>query len=243
MGHQATIKHIRIAANTIVKAENPEREKWLNSQWARQWFTRNKAWYKTIRAKTLSFERKNSHKKEDIEQHFKDFEEAIIKYRIDPNDLYNMDETGFRIGCINGRIVITHISTKAVFLSDPDNRDYITSVETICATGEDKIPPMLILKGTVMLESFFRNNLDPNTLFAATPSGFIDQNYGLYWIQHFDKFSKIGQKGEYRMLVTDGHNSHINEDFLVYCWMHKIIPFLLPAHSTHLPSAFGCRHV
>jgi hypothetical protein len=88
------------------------------------------------------------------------------KYGIDPADIYNMDETGFRIGVIAGRIVITHLTTKAVYLADPDNRESLTAVETIGADGST-IPPMLILKGDVLLEKYFENDLENETLLAT----------------------------------------------------------------------------
>jgi hypothetical protein len=34
-------------------------------------------------------------RKEDLELYFKEFNDAIVKYRINPADIYNMDETGF----------------------------------------------------------------------------------------------------------------------------------------------------
>ena len=45
---------------------------------------------------------------------------AIEKYGNSITDIYNIDETGFRIGVIAG-CVITHLLTKAVYLADPDN--------------------------------------------------------------------------------------------------------------------------
>jgi hypothetical protein len=36
------------------------------------------------------------------------------------------------------------------------------------------------------------------------------------------------------MLILDGHGSHFIMEFMDYCWDHKIIPFLLPPHLTHL---------
>ena len=42
----------------------------------------------------------------------------------------NMDESGFRVGCIAGRIVITFI-VKVVYLSDPDNRDLVLVIKCI----------------------------------------------------------------------------------------------------------------
>jgi hypothetical protein len=60
----------------------------------------------------LAVKRKAVHKKEDLELHFKKFSDALMKYGIESADIYNMDETGFRIRVIAGRVVITHLSTR-----------------------------------------------------------------------------------------------------------------------------------
>jgi hypothetical protein len=43
----------------------------------------------------LAAERKAAHRKEDLELHFKEFNDAIVKYGINLADIYNMDKTGF----------------------------------------------------------------------------------------------------------------------------------------------------
>jgi len=40
-------------------------------------------------------ERKVVYRKEDLEKHFNEFNDIMIKYGIDPLDVYNIDETGF----------------------------------------------------------------------------------------------------------------------------------------------------
>ena len=37
----------------------------------------------------------------------------------------------------------------------------------------------------------------------------------------------------YRLLLLDGHASHVSIDFVRYCQDHKIIPLCLPPHLTH----------
>jgi hypothetical protein len=96
--------------------------------------------------------------------HFKEFNDVIVKYRINPADIYNMDETGFRIRVIAGR-TITHLSTRAVYLADPDNRESLTAVEIVCVDGST-IALMLILKGDVLLERYFENDLENDILLA-----------------------------------------------------------------------------
>jgi hypothetical protein len=56
-----------------------------------------------------------------------------------------MDETGFAIGVGRKHKVITRATNKQKYHADPNNRDYITSIETICAAG-NAIAPMLVLK-------------------------------------------------------------------------------------------------
>jgi hypothetical protein len=90
----------------------------------------------------LATERKAAHRKEDLELYFKEFNVAIVKYGINPADIYNIDNTV---------TVITHLSAKAVYLVDPDNRESLTAVKTVCADSST-IPLMLILKGDVLLE-------------------------------------------------------------------------------------------
>lgn len=143
-------------------------------------------------------------------------------------DIYSFDETGFRIGCINGRIVITHTNTKHVYLTDPNNRDFITSMECIWSDGS-AIQPMIVLKGSVFLEKHFDNNMDNGVLFAQSNTGYSNDKLGIIWLSHFNSQTINRTKGKYRLLVFDGRGSHLSGDFLVYCWQWDIIPFLLPS--------------
>jgi hypothetical protein len=83
--------------------------------------------------------------------HFKEFNDVIIKYGINPADIYNIDKARFRIRVITRRTVITHLLTKAVYLADPDNQESLTAVETVCTDGST-IPLMLILKSDALLK-------------------------------------------------------------------------------------------
>ena len=38
----------------------------------------------------------------------------------------------------------------------------------------------------------------------------------------------------YRLLILDGHTSHVSLEFIQYCTDHKIIALCLPPHSTHV---------
>ena len=76
-----------------------------------------------------------------------------------------------------GTKVITHIRTKNVYLSDPNNRESITSVECISRGGE-VIPPMVIMAGRVMLEKHFDNSLKDRTLIAVLDTRYLNDILG-----------------------------------------------------------------
>jgi hypothetical protein len=164
----------------------------------------------------LAVKRKAAHRKEDLELHFKEFSDAIIKYGIKSADIYNIDKTGFRIGVIAGRVIITHLSTKAVYLADPDNRESITAVETVCADCST-IPLMLILKGDVLLERHFENDLENETFLATSLTRYSNEGLGMKYLIHFYNNTYKRTKGEWRMLIFDSYRSHVSEPFLVYC--------------------------
>ena len=66
-----------------------------------------------------------------IKQHFDEFKEAKISYGVADGDVYNFDETGFRAGCGRQKKVITKGKKARVVLEDPENRDFISSLECV----------------------------------------------------------------------------------------------------------------
>ena len=76
---------------------------------------------------------------------------------------------------------------------------------------------------------------DPHTKFAVSNNGWTDNELGVAWLEKmFEPRTKLRQKGEYRLLVLDGHDSHMSTKAIQFCLDHKIILLCLPPHGTHL---------
>ena len=82
-----------------------------------------------------------------------------------------MDETGFQIGCRIAHCVVTLDKSKPLRFVDPDNLDYVTSVECISAGGWS-MPPFVILKGAHILHKWGNNDLPPDTVLAVSLTGY-----------------------------------------------------------------------
>ena len=68
---------------------------------------------------------------------------------------------------------------------------------------------------------------------AVSENGCTDNELGLTWLEWcFTKETAISQKGEYRMLILDGHASYISNAAIEFCISQKIILLCLPAHTT-----------
>lgn len=91
---------IRNATNCWLKQSNSTSR--LGKSWTGRFIKRNPQFFKK-KDKSLSAERKNAHNLEDMRKYFQLYHETI---RITPQDLWNMDETGFRIGCGTAHLVV-----------------------------------------------------------------------------------------------------------------------------------------
>lgn len=49
----------------------------------------------------------------------------------------------------------------------------------------------------------------------------------------FDRCTKEKARRQWRLLILDGHRSHVTMDFIDYCDQNKILLAVFPPHSTH----------
>ncbi|KAI0994339.1 hypothetical protein K3495_g13843 [Podosphaera aphanis] len=228
------LKDVRRAANSLLRLNGSGKR--VSHMFATRWMKRNSQ-YKIRRSKKLSAARKAATERGEVEEHFNRFRNERSAKKIKPENIWNFDETGFGIGCLNGQFVLIWAEQKAVYLIDPENWDYVTCIEAISANSKTT-PPMVILSGALLLEKFFGNELDDGVLFAITESGYTNDMLSFEWMKHFDKHAKPSNPEEWRMLVMDDHGSHVTLEFVDYCHNNKILPFLPPQHLTHLLQPF-----
>lgn len=68
---------------------------------------------------------------------------------------------------------------------------------------------------------------------AVSEKGWTDAGFGLKWIQAFDEATADKcPNGEPRLLILDGHSSHVSYEFVKYARDHNIEVLCLPPHST-----------
>jgi hypothetical protein len=69
---------------------------------------------------------------------------------------------------------------------------------------------------------------------SVSENGWTNNVLGLKWLKHFNKCTEARQVGRHRLLILDGHESHLNQDFKDYCLEHGILTLYMPPHSSHV---------
>ena len=207
----------------------------VSPMWAPRFLRRHKAQFKVRSSQPLAILRKNAHNPSAIRDWYTDLFKTIDELGIQQADIYNFDHTGFRIGCGKRQRVVTErkSTTAKIYVPDPDTRDYITVVECISADGH-AIQPQVIMQAELLLEKHFVSELDNNVLLSVSESGYSNDELSLDWVKHFEACTRKRLQGRYRLLLFDNFDSSETKPFIEYLINNDVIPFTLPAHTTHL---------
>ena len=120
--------------------------------------------------------------------------------------------------------------------SQDGSREFISVLATICADGIH-LPPALIYKGKLydLMDTWLEDFTDSdNAYFGCSESGWSSDAMGLQWLERlFDRHTREKARRSRRLLIVDGHSSHVNLKFLDYADRNRIIILILPPHSTH----------
>jgi len=175
-----------------------------------------------------------------ILEHFWKLGNIIRKHNIKPQAIANMDEKGFVMGYSKRTKVLTRRGRKNPRVKQDGNREFITAIEAVAADGY-VFPSFLIEKGKKHHIGWYQNvnAEDEEAFFAVSPKGWTDDKLALWWLVNvYDPYSKQrlirNSKSEKRLLILDGHGSHISFDFIDFCEKNNIVVYCLPPHSTHL---------
>ena len=176
-----------------------------------------------------------------IQEWFNSVQIIMMQHGIAYEDIYNFDETGYAMGLVATAKVVTRADlTGKPFLIQPGNCEWVTSIECINASGW-ALPPF---KGKIHIEGWYQDEALPHDWrIEVSPNGWTTDEIGLQWLQNLFIPATNGRTaGDYRLLVLDGHGSHLTPQFDKVWSENNIIPICMPPHSSHLLQSLnvGC---
>jgi hypothetical protein len=184
------------------------------------------------------------HKADSVDKYNMYFDllhDKMKEYEVEPRQIYNMDEKGFMIG-VTGRS--KRVFDKGLYMQkgvtaavQDGNREWITVIACICSDGQ-ALPPSLIFESannTIQSSWVASIQQEQHSVFVSSSlSGWTNNDIGLAWLKEvFDRETRRKARTSYRLLILDGHGSHVTMDFIEYCNDNKILLAVFPPHSTH----------
>ena len=146
---------------------------------------------------------------------------VIETYRITAENIYNFDEKGFLIGFGRSlKRVMTQEALRSGRITkakQDGSREFISILACISAIGK-WVPPLLIYKGEsgdLMSTWVDEVKTDSMAHFTVSSNGWSNNAIGLVWLQKvFERYTKPKRTTQKRLLIVDGHSSHVNMAFV-----------------------------
>jgi len=228
-GWPARVEQVRFMAEDLLRAKGGSLP--LRINWPQKFLKRHGE-LKTKYIPPLDKERALAQNPFILANWFRLYQRIKAEFNVQDSDIYNMDEKGFLQGVIAKlRVMLSKHETNQ-HMTHCGNREWTTLIKTISLTGRS-LRPWIIFKAQLQQKAWV--DAYPEAHFTYSENGWTNNEIGLWFFQIcFDPETAIGQKGEWRILILDGHASHVSTKTVEYCVSRKIILLCLPAHTTHL---------
>jgi hypothetical protein len=205
----------------------------IGEQWVQR-FLRRHPELASVRPRGIDAVRIKDTSPERLKKWFDDLEKVLAEYNIKPENIYNMDESGFAIGEKEPGRVVINANIRQQFQAKPGRQEWVSVLECICADGS-VVPPLVIFKAERVSTHWIPANILGRWRVDCNSKGWTSNEHGLLWlVKCFDPETRDKAGGEYRLLICDGHDSHITAEFIAHCIDNKILLMILPPHSSHL---------
>lgn len=170
-------------------------------------------------------------------------DKLLKKHHVIDANIWNMDEKGFLLGVLKkSRRIVPVRSYQAGRIRgalQDGSREFITIIAAVNVVGT-ACPPAIIYaseSGNLVegwLDEFQEDDPTQRSWFASSPDGWSSVELGMAWLKLFDKETSVGVGYGSRVLILDGHSSHVDDEFIDYAIDHRIWLVIFPPHATHI---------
>ena len=227
----STVRHL---AQLLLSARLPSQPVIIGECWVNHFIKRHPE-LKSKYTRKYDYQRAKCESPGLIQGWFERVNETIQKYRILDEDIYNMDETGFRMGVTSTAKAVCGIETKESHARalQPGNREWVTAI--ICINAIGWTLPSQIIFAAANHQSLWYHDLSDDYLISVSKNGWTTNELGVEWLQKvFEPCTASRTIGRYRLLILDGHGSHATAEFDRFCMKKNIAPLYMSPHSSHL---------
>ena len=138
----------------------------LGQLWVPHFITRNPR-VASIVGRTIKSARTTAANYKTIRAFLELFERTRVELGIQYEDIWNMDKTGVALGVCTNSQVLASSSKKKAYIKSLENREWVSIIETISATGV-KLQCLVIFKGKHLQSTWFPAQGTPDWLYTTS---------------------------------------------------------------------------
>jgi hypothetical protein len=213
----------------------------VSESWVDRYLRRHPNHLISRSGKAMAKERTKADSGAKYSLYFKLLHKKIKEYNVQPIHIFNIDEKGFQLSRVG--------NTKRIFSRrlyeqkgarqalEDGSTEWITAIACICSDGKALSPTLIFQGANGAVQSSWVEAVqagEHSVFTTSSPSGWSNNDIGLAWLKGvFERETRRHASTGYRLLLLDGHGSHVTMDFIEYCNDNKILLFVLPPYATH----------
>ena len=160
--------------------------------------------------------------------------ELFLQHQYPAERIYNMDESGFAIGASQSSRALVNIRERSSWKIIKGRQEWITAIECVSAAGV-ALPPLLIFKALHTNTAWIPADTPRDWRFSTSRSGWTSDSYTYEWLTTvFEPSTQPSNPAHRRLLIMDGHGSHITANVISFCMEKAIDLLILPPHTSHM---------
>lgn len=230
----SAIESRRLAYQFAVKVDKKIPSGWKSNELAGpDWFEgfmRRHPKLSMRKPEATSLARATAFNRVNVAAFFNLYDEIMPKFTFEPNNIWNIDETGLTTVHKPDRVV-SRRGRKQVGQITSSERGTIVSMALAVNAAGMKAPPYLVFP-RARFQPHFLNGGPAGCWRGANPSGFMNSENFLEFIQKFQTFTRCSI-GNPILLLLDNHVSHRTLDVLKFCRLNGIHVLSFPPHTSH----------
>ncbi|KAF6528117.1 hypothetical protein HZS61_008419 [Fusarium oxysporum f. sp. conglutinans] len=135
--------------------------------------------------------------------------------------------------CIGARLMITQNIWQPAGLVN--GAQGIVFIEAVTAHGR-LLKPGIIFKGKELQQQWFIDELKEvaDWYYITSDNGWTDNHIAVEWLkQVYLPQTQPEDESDARLIILDGHRSHVSDEWMATCFLNNVYCCYLPAHCSH----------